>query len=207
MGSPGSWGGGPLFFTRFEALDSGILGENFHLLDGDVIEFTEPVRLGEILLDEERVQVFQIGETDKLGDVGVVTDVAFVAGVGIAPRLCGDAEKGHVENIGLGGVDQIDLAGSKSWGDQILFDGIGMDAVVDFGEVATDVPAELLTLDILQALELFDQIKLKFDRYPGGEFKGNVFVGVGAAITAGFGDDAGRTGLLDPLTRGECEAV
>ena len=65
-----------------------------------------------------------------------------------------------------------------------------MNAVVDFSQIAPDVPAELFEFLLLQPLELLDQVELELHRYPRGELKGNGFVGEGAAIAARFGDDS-----------------
>ena len=45
---------------------------------------------------------------------------------------------------------------------QIFLNGIGMYPIVDFGEIAPDIPAELPVFLIFEALELLDKIKLKF---------------------------------------------
>jgi hypothetical protein len=56
-------------------------------------------------------------------------------------------------------------------------------------------------------LELLDEIELELDRNPRGEFKGDVFVGEGAAVAAGAGNDPDGTGFLDPLLRGEVKLL
>ena len=68
--------------------------------------------------------------------------------------------------------------------DQILFDGIGMNPVVDFGQIAPDIPAELLALFVLEPLELFDEIELEFRRYPRCKFKGDILMSIRASIAA-----------------------
>jgi hypothetical protein len=84
------------------------------LLNCDLVQLSKPLGLRKVFLDEEGVQVFQIGEADELGDIGEVANVALVAGMGVSPLLGGDAEEGHVEDIRFGGVNQVDLAGSVS---------------------------------------------------------------------------------------------
>ena len=44
--------------------------------------------------------------------------------------------------------------------------GVGMDAIVDLGEVSLDVPAESLSLFFLEALEFLDEIELELDYRP-----------------------------------------
>ena len=41
---------------------------------------------------------------------------------------------------------------------QLGLDGVGMDAVIDFGQVTANIPAQLLALSFFQALELFDEV-------------------------------------------------
>ena len=65
-------------------------------------------------------------------------------------------------------------------------DGVCMDAVIELGQCAVQVPGERQTsvFILLEALELLDQVELELDRYPGSKFKGNVPVCIGAAVTA-----------------------
>jgi len=50
-------------------------------------------------------------------------------------------------------------------------------------------------------------VEFELDRYPGGEFKGDVLVCVGATVTPGVRNDADGLCLLYPLFRGQAEAV
>jgi hypothetical protein len=82
-----------------------------------------------------------------------------------------------------------------------------MNAIVDFGKVSFDVPAERFALFFFEPLKFLDQIELKFDGDPRGELKGDVLMSVCAAIAPGLGDYADGVGFLDPLLGGEDEAV
>jgi hypothetical protein len=68
------------FVTRFESLDSRVIDEKSHLLDCDLVQLAEAVRLRRLFLDEQGVQVLQVGEAHELGLVRMVSNVAFVAG-------------------------------------------------------------------------------------------------------------------------------
>lgn len=61
-------------------------------------------------------------------------------------------------------------------------------AVVDLGESALEVPAELqaVVFLVLEALRFLDEVQLEFGRDPRSEFEGNFAMGEGATITAGF---------------------
>jgi hypothetical protein len=84
-----------------------------------------------------------------------------------------------------------------------------VDAVVDLGEGALEVPIELeaVVFLVLEALEFLDEVELELDRDPGGEFEGDVLVGVSAAVAPCLGDQADGTGALVPLFGSQREAV
>ena len=119
-------------------------------------------------------------------DGGVFAHVAFELGIGFAPFLRGLAEQGYVEQVGLGGVGDGSLCERYFGRDEVGFDGIGVDAVVELGEGAVEIPSqrEAVAFVVLEALEFLDEVELEFRRNPGSEFEGDVLVGVGAAVTA-----------------------
>ena len=49
-------------------------GEQLHLRDGNLIESQQPVRLRNVLGDEQRVEVLQVGQAHELRGVGLVAD-------------------------------------------------------------------------------------------------------------------------------------
>jgi hypothetical protein len=67
----------------------------------------------------------------------------------------------------------------------MLFDRIRVDAVVDLGELAVQVPGEgeALALILLQALEFLDEVQPELDGDPGRELEGDVLMSVGATIS------------------------
>ena|GEM_PF-1185112 len=176
-------------------------------MDGDLVETFETFGLGQALGDEEGVEVFQMREAHELGTGGVVADVAFVAGVLAAPLRGGLAEEGRVEYVGFTGIDEAGLGVGQLGRDEVSLDGVGVDAVVNLGEVPPDVPAEGLALGFLQALEFLDEVELELDGDPRGELQRKVQMRIGAAVASGFGLNTDGRGALDPLLRGEGEAV
>ncbi len=84
-----------------------------------------------------------------------------------------------------------------------------MDAVVDLGEGALEVPVELETVVfvVLEALEFLDEVESKFDRDPRGEFEGDIFLGEGAAVAARARGDSYGSSFFEPLFWGKNEAV
>jgi hypothetical protein len=84
-----------------------------------------------------------------------------------------------------------------------------VDAVIDFCEGALEIPTELeaVVFFILEALEFLDEVELEFRAEPRAELKGDVLVGVGAAVAAGTRDETIGSGQVDPLLGREDETV
>lgn len=95
----------------------------------------------------------QVGQAHKLRNVGVVTDVTLKIWIGIAPLFCRHPEQCHIQHIGFVGIDQGNLTGGQLRRDQILLDGVRMNAIIDLGKVALDVPTKLLHFLGLEALK------------------------------------------------------
>jgi hypothetical protein len=74
-----------------------------------------------------------------------------------------------------------------------------MDAIIDFREITLDVPPQLPVFLVFQPLKFLDQINLKFGADPHAEFKGNVFVGIGAAISPGGRSEADGVCFFNPF--------
>ena len=96
-----------------------------------------------------------------MGDIGIIADVAFLARMSVAPLFGGRAEERRVQDIGFGSVNDVDLLFGQLRRDEVLFNGVGMNSVVDFGQIAADIPAELLSLLFLEPLKLFDEVKFE----------------------------------------------
>ena len=121
----------------------------------------------------------------------------------------GLAEESDIEHVSFGGVGDGGLRGRDCGRNQVRFDGVGVDVVVELGKGAIEVPGErqAAVFVFLEALEFLDEVEFELDRYPGSEFKGDVLVGVGAAVSSRFGDQPDGMGRFDPLLCGEDEAV
>ena len=96
---------------------------------------------------------------------GVVADVPFGSGIGIAPLFGGLAEEGDVEQVRLAGIDDGGLCLGDGRRDEGVLDGVRVDAVVDFGEGALEIPIELqpVVFFILETLEFLDEVELELD--------------------------------------------
>ena len=126
------------------------------------------------MTDEQGVKVLEVGKANQLGTGGLIANVALFARIHAAPLGRSLAKEGHVEHIGFRRVHEVGLRLAQLWRDEVGLDGVGVDAVVDLGEIAADIPAEGLALGFLESLELLDQVQLELDRDPRGEFQGDV---------------------------------
>ena len=176
-------------------------------MDGNAVEAHEAVALRYALVDEHGIDVLHVRQTDEFVHGGIVADVALQVGMGVAPLAGGDAEHGHVEHVGLLGVDDAGLLLGHLLRDEVLLDGVGVDAVVDLRQLALCRPTYLLLLSIFQTLELANEIDLKLGTYPHGKLESNVLVGVGAAVASGLRDDADGMCLLRPFLGTQTETV
>ena len=94
-------------------------------------------------------------------------------------------------------------------GNEGFLDGVGVDTVIDLGESALEVPIELeaVVFLVLEALELFHQINFEFRADPHSKFKGDIRMGVGAAIASRSGPEPNCVGLFDPLLDADLVAI
>ena len=138
------------------------------------------------MTDEHGIEAFQIGEDDELLERSVIADGSLGVGMGVAPLFRGLAEEGDVEQVGFVGIDERGLGLGDGGRDECFFDGIGVDAVIDLGEGALEVPVKLeaVVFVVLEALEFLDEVELELNRDPRGELEGDVLVGKSAAVAA-----------------------
>ncbi len=85
-----------------------------------------------------------------------------------------------------------------------------MNAVVDLGQGALEIPAEfeLVVFFVLEALEFLDKVELELRAKPRTELEGNVLVGVGSStITSSPRLKSNCTRGGDPLSGGQGKTV
>ena len=120
-----------------------IFRQHLHLADGDGVELCQTLRLRDSFVDENSIQVLQIGQAHELRNVGIVADVAFELRMGIAPLFGRHTKQRHIQYIGFVGIEQRNLPRRQPRRNKIFLDGICVNAVIDLGKVALDVPTEL----------------------------------------------------------------
>lgn len=183
--------------------------ERLHLADGDLVETFQTVALRKVHVDEFSVHPLDVGEHEQLLHGGVVAHVAVELGICVAPLFRGQTEESHVQQVGFAGVGDGRLRLRDFRWDKMLANSVGMDAVVELGQGAVEVPCEResAVLVFLEALELLDEVELELNGDPGGELEGDVLVCIRTAVASGSRDNPCGPGLLDPLLRRERKAV
>lgn len=86
----------------------------------------------EIFGDKDRIEILHVREANQFVHRGVVADIAFEVGMGLAPFRGGDAKKGYIEYVSFIGINTLCLLGGDFFGDKVATDGIGVDMVVYF---------------------------------------------------------------------------
>ena len=128
------------------------------MLDGDLVEFLQPLRLGDTIVDHDGVDVLHVGDADELVDGGVVALVAFERRVRRLPLLVRHAKKRDIENICFTRVDDIHLRARDGGGDKILLYRVRMDAVVDLRKFPFRRPTNQLLFLRLKPLEFLYKV-------------------------------------------------
>lgn len=127
-------------------------------------------------MDELGIHVFEIGEDEKLLKAGVVAHIAVLARIAFAPFAGSLTKEGHIEKVGLFRVGEDSLFRSDFLRDEVGLDRVSVDAVVDLGERAVEIPGKRKTpiFILFETLEFLDQVELEFDRNPGREFESHI---------------------------------
>ena len=80
-----------------------------HLPNGQFIKFYQPLELWQAFLYKMRIHGFHVGKAHQLMHIGMVTHVAFLFGIGIAPLFGRYAKQRHIQQVSFTGVHKIDL--------------------------------------------------------------------------------------------------
>ena len=115
-----------------------IRGERLHLADRNGVELHQSIGSAEVHVNEFSVHRLYIGENEELLDGRIVTDIAFKFWVFLTPFFGGATEQGDVEQVGFIGVGCGGLRFGDFGRNQMGFDRIGMDTVIDFTEATLD---------------------------------------------------------------------
>ena len=123
--------------------------------------------------------------------------------------LRGLAEQGDVEQVGLAGIGEGRLRGRDFGRNEVSLHRIGVNAVIQLGQRAIEVPGEgkAATFVVLEPLEFLDEVEFELHGHPRGKLKGDVLMGERATVTSSRGGDANGPGFFDPLPGGQDEAV
>ena len=94
----------------------------------------------------------------------MVADIALSLEMSVAPLPGGLAEEGHVQEVGFARIHGRRLDLGNRGRDERVFNGVRVDAIIDLGEGALEIPInfEAVVFFILEALELPDEVEFKF---------------------------------------------
>ena len=137
-------------------------------------------------MDELGVHALDIGQHEQLFHRGVVAHVAVELRVGLAPVFRRLSEERDIEDVGLAGVGDRGLRRRDLRRDEVRLDGIGVNAVVELGKRAVEIPSQrqAAVLLLLEPAELFHQVNLELRADPHAELKGNIRMSIGPAVSA-----------------------
>ena len=76
-----------------------------------------------------------------------------------------------------------------------------MDAVVDLGQGALEIPPKQFLFLLFKPLKLLDEVEFKNRADGRTELKGDIFVRIGSPVTARFYRNADGSGFFDSLSR------
>ena len=93
------------------------------------------------------------------------------------------------------------LRGGHFSGDQVRLDGVCMEAVIELGQGAVEVPCqgEPPALVVLETTEFLDKIDFELGADPHAELEGDIGMRIGAAITSRRGLEADGVGFVNPF--------
>ena len=178
-----------------------------HLLNGDSIELYKPFTLRHLLVDECGIEILHIAQSDQLVDGSIVTDIAFQIGILFTPHLRGSAEHGNVQYVGFIGIDDVRLLRGHFGGNQVLFDSVGMDAVIDLEQFAFGTPAELRLFLLFQSPKFLDGVQLGLYGNPARKLERNILIDIGSAVTTLFGNDTDCVRVINPFLRRQGKGI
>lgn len=79
--------------------------------------------------------------------------------------------------------------------------GIGMNSMINFGQISTDIPPQDFAFILLEPLKFLDQVEFEFYRHPVSKLKSDIFLSVGSSIATRFRDNPDSISFLYPLFR------
>ena len=116
--------------------------EGLHLANGDLIETLQSLTLMKTHVDKLCVHAFQIGQHEELLDAGMVAHVAVQPRVSLPPLFGSLPKESDIQQVCLTGIGDGRLGRGDFRRNEVFFDGIGVDAVVELGQRTVEVPGQ-----------------------------------------------------------------
>ena len=104
-------------------------------MDCDFVEAFETLGLGNAILDHHRIEILHVRDADELIDVRIVALIALLVGMLRLPLLMCLAEESDIEDIRLVRVDNAQLRPRDRRWNEMLPNGVRMNAIVDFRQL------------------------------------------------------------------------
>ena len=192
-----------------QPLRPGAAGQGFDLPHRHITKLLQPFPLGNALLQQKGIDGLQVGHYQQLLNGGIVPHIPFQAWILCPPLLGRLAKQSHIQHVRLVGIDKALLILGQVRGNEIGLDGIGVNPVVRTCQNSLYVPFQRQTVAFipLQALIVLDDVELELRGQPGGEFKGNIFMGQCRRIASLLGNNADGPRVADPLLGGQGKAI
>lgn len=90
--------------------------------------------LQHLLINQHRIDALHVRQHHQLLQSGGIFYITHCAGVGPSPLSSRHAKQGHIQQIGFAGIKCGGLRLGQLTGNQVFFDGVCVDAVVDLGQ-------------------------------------------------------------------------
>ena len=121
-------------------------------MDCNFVQALEALRLRNAVLDHHRIEILHVRDADELIDVRIVPLIALQVGMPHLPLLMRLAKEGDVEYIRLIRVDDVHLRPRDRRRNEMLLNGIRVNAIVDLRQFPLRGPTELGLFLGLQSL-------------------------------------------------------
>ena len=119
-------------------------------------------------MNELGVYILEVGEDEKLFEVGVVAYVAVFVWIGVTSFAGGLAEECDIEDVGFVCVGDGSLLRGDLRRNEMGLNRVGVNSVIDLGKGAVEILGErgAAAFVFLEALKFLDEVEFKFGAEP-----------------------------------------
>ena len=119
---------------------------------------------------------FQITQNHQLFQGCLISDISFFLNITFSPFFGSNSEKCNIQQICFVSINKTRLQFCNFFRNQISFDCICMNLIIDFGNGSLQVPLEIqpVVFIILEALKFLNQINFELRTNPHSKLKCNI---------------------------------